>query len=297
MTLLRTPWGFIIVMSVFVVTLFYLSWSLPVEKQDDLTSSYPIERNIRYSYQLKNISGTFLKEAEFWTHVPVKQTSSQQTRNIHSTAAYKLESDVEGNQRLIYTVKNIPPYGTKTITINVKLAMSDKPNNLPSSDVKAFLKSERYVETDSPAIKALSEKLAGENSQETVASNYTWVTKNLLDEGYVKNDRGALYAINNKKGDCTEYMYLLTALNRSNGIPTRGISGFVVREDAVLRSSDYHNWTLSLVDGLWQLIDPHKEIFMTHSADYIAMRLLGGIGSNSAQTLFGGSPGLEIVMN
>lgn len=294
---LRAPWGSIIVISAFVVALIYLSWPLPVEKQVVVTSSYPIERNIRYSYQLKNVSGEFLKEAEFWTYAPVKQTSSQQTLEIHSTAAYKLDSDEQGNQRLLYTVNNIPPYGTRTITINVKLAMSDNPNNLPSSDIRAFLTSEQYVEINSPVIKELSQKLASEKNKDTVESSYTWITQNLVDEGYVQNDRGALYAITNKKGDCTEYMYLLTALNRSNGIPSRGVSGFVVREDAVLQPHDYHNWALVLVDGLWQLVDPHKEVFMANSADYIAMRLLGGGNSNSSQKLFGGGKGLEVVMN
>ncbi len=67
---------------------------------------------------------------------------------------------------------------------------------------------------------------------------------NIQYAGYTKDDRGALYALKKRKGDCTEYMYLLTALARANGVPTRGIGGYVYAKDAVLRPMDHTPWQL-----------------------------------------------------
>ena len=55
---------------------------------------------------------------------------------------------------------------------------------------------------------------------------------------------GALYAFKERRGDCTEYMSLATAVFRVNNVPARAVAGFVVEEgSAVLSSGDYHNWT------------------------------------------------------
>ena len=43
---------------------------------------------------------------------------------------------------------------------------------------------------------------------------FQWVSQNVKDDGYSAKDRGALYALTNRKGDCTEFMYLFVALCR-----------------------------------------------------------------------------------
>lgn len=264
--------------------------------------SYPVERNIRYSYTIKNVSGKFIDTASFWTYAPVKQTSTQRTLEIQTSAPYMVEVDQAENQRLLFSVNNLPPYGTRVVTINVRLGMSPIPHPYSKDDTTDFLDSGPYVETESPGIVKLAQQLAHDDPNLMLASTYDWIRKNLKDVGYVKNDRGAAYALESRSGDCTEYMYLYMALSRSNAIPTRGVSGFVVTHDKVLRAIDYHNWTVAFVDGYWQLIDPHQEVFMANQANYIAMRLLGGPEEGSAvhmqsQTLFGVGPGIEVVMN
>jgi transglutaminase-like putative cysteine protease len=95
-------------------------------------------------------------------------------------------------------------------------------------------------------------------------------------------------------------MYLFSALSRANGIPTRNMAGFTTTENALLKPRDYHNWLEVFVDGQWRLIDPDKEVFMDHAADYIAMTVLKDAPSKEsqlAQRLFGGSGNIEITMN
>ena len=279
-----------------------LLWEDPVEQAEktDVAPSYPIQRNIRYSYRIRNVSGEFLEKAQFWTYAPVSQTPTQRTLSIRSSRAYDLEVDQLGNQRMRFTLDNLPPYSTRTVTIHVRLGMSDYPNAFPASEVTSFLEPEKYIESDSRVIRSLAMQLRADKPSQTVAQSYAWVARNLQDQGYVQHDRGALSAMATKTGDCTEYMYLLMALNRSNGIATQGVAGFVVEEDAVLRPRDYHNWTLVLMDGLWGVVDPHKEVFMSNHSDYVAMRLLSGTQPEpaiSSQTLFGTDAGVEVVMN
>ncbi len=291
-------WATVLVVVGAAVSAYWLSQRQP-ETPAGVVATYPLERNIRYSFRLRNTSGKFIEQANFWTYAPVQQTPTQKTYDIRSSGDYTLEPDGLGNQRLRFSLDNLPPYATRTITVDVRLRLSESPNKLPLDDSARFLNSERYVEVEAEKIRELARQLRGESPDQTVAASYRWITKNIDDAGYMRNDRGAIYAVNTGQGDCTEYMYLLMALNRSNGIPTQGISGFVVREDAVLRAHDYHNWTRVLIDGIWQLVDPHKAVFMDNQADYIAMRILGetdsGISEN-AQTLFGHDPGLDVVM-
>ena len=70
-------------------------------------------------------------------------------------------------------------------------------------------------------------------------------------------------------------MYLFVALARALGVPARGVGGFVVDGDAVLKSSNYHNWAEFHADGAWRLADPHRKVFADQRSRYIAMRIIG----------------------
>jgi len=52
--------------------------------------------------------------------------------------------------------------------------------------------------------------------------------------GYQSDPHGALYALENKKGDCTEFMYLFTALCRANRIPARCIACYICNKNTVI---------------------------------------------------------------
>ena len=93
--------------------------------------------------------------------------------------------------------------------------------------------------------------------------------------GYSPKDRGALYALKKRKGDCTEFMHLFAAISRASGIPARGIGGYVCNTNMILRPSDYHNWVEFYEDGAWRIADPQKRVFMENQSHYIAMNLIG----------------------
>ena len=127
---------------------------------------------------------------------------------------------------------------------------------MPAPDGGSFLEEERFVEVEHPRIQAAARALGGERDGEVAQAAYEWVSTQLRDPGYVRDDRGALYALERGQGDCTEHMYLFTALARARGIPARGVGGFVVAESGVLRSGDYHNWAEFHASDTWRVADP-----------------------------------------
>jgi transglutaminase-like putative cysteine protease len=140
----------------------------------------------------------------------------------------------------------------------------------------------------------------GETPQQTVTNIYRWVTSNIKNRGYLARDRGAVQTLLTKTGDCTDAMYLFSALSRANRIPSRNLAGFMVKENALLKSRDYHNWVEVLIDGQWRLVDPDKRVFMERGSDYITMTVLGGVETREAperRLFFAGTNNIRLTMN
>jgi len=237
--------------------------------------SYPIYRQIRYSFTLKNTTNRLLKQAEFWTYGPVKQTATQRCVNLESSHAYQLIEDALGNQILRFTLADLPPYASKIITIKADLKLSDIPNPLPVENLKRFLKAEKFLEFDDPNMTRFAHRFKEQEPVRTAESIFFGVAGHIKYTGYVAGDLGALFALKRKQGDCTEFMYLFAALCRAHGIPARGMGGYICIENKILKPNDYHNWAAFYLDGVWRMADPQKKVFMKTPSHYIAMRVIG----------------------
>lgn len=263
-------------------------------------ATYPIPRHIEYSFTLQNKTNRLVKQAEFWTYAPVKQTATQTCVKLKTSHPYQLISDDLGNQILHFTFHDLPPYATKIITIKADLMLSDTPNRLSIEDLSTYLEAEKYCESNDPEVTRLAARLKAPKSEKTAESIFRWVAGNVQYTGYLKNARGALYALRNKKGDCTEFMYLFAALCRANNIAARGIGGYVSNENAILKPNDYHNWVEFHDEGIWEIADPQKRIFMQYPSQYIAMRVIGESPMNPMgdyQRFRFAGDGLKVKMN
>jgi transglutaminase-like putative cysteine protease len=210
-----------------------------------------------------------------------------------------METDAAGNQRLLISLENIPPYGSKTVVVNAEISMAQAPNRLNESISEQYLKAAPYIEVDDPAIQRIAQTLKGNTALETLEKTFQWVTRHLENVEYVKRDRGALYALQHRRADCTGYMYLFTALARANSIYARPVAGFVYAEDTIAKSRDYHNWVEVYVDHVWRVVDPQKQRFMENENHYIAMRLLDSLNeqtAGSAQRLFRSDGAVQLAM-
>ena len=261
---------------------------------------YSIDRTVKYSLTIKNPSNKPVKQASFWLYAPVQQGVYQILDGIESTHPYRMERDESGNQRMVYKVEHLPPYGQKRYTVTAKLRLSEQPNSMPEINQQDYLAEETFIELSEPEIKQLAQRLSGKSDQQVLEKIFHWVTSNIENTGYISREQGALQTLKSKTGDCTNTMYLFSALSRANGIPTRNMAGFTTTENALLKPRNHHNWLEVFVDGRWQLIDPDKEVFMDRAADYIAMTVLQDTSSTESQLsrrLFGGSGNIEITMN
>jgi hypothetical protein len=263
-------------------------------------ANYSIPRQIRYGFTLQNTTNQLLRNAEFWTYAPVKQTPTQRCVRIETSHTYELISDDLGNQILHFRFDNLSPYATKIITIKADLKLSNTPNHTVLKDPQSFLQAEKYVETDAPELLRLAGKLKKQEPVKTAENIFCWVAEHVQNTGYLPNERGALYALRKKQGDCTEFMYLFAALCRANGIPARGMGGYVCRESTILRPGSYHNWAEFYDGGAWRIADPHRKVFMKNQSNYISMKVIGEAQDNPMEKYhrfrFAGD-GLKVKMN
>ena len=261
---------------------------------------YSIPRQVQYHFTLQNKSNRLLKQTEFMTHAPVKLTATQHCSRIQSSHPYKLTADVLGNQILNFTFDEFLPYATRIVTVTADLLISNKANPLPKQDLQTFLVSEKYIQADDSRIYDLAKKLKAPTPLKTAEKIFRWVADNVQYVGYVRNDRGALYALRYRKGDCTEFMYLFAALCRANQIPARCMGGYICRKNSILKPANYHNWAEFYHEGVWRISDPQNKVFMKDASNYIAMRMIIGSTHNSALQFnryqFKGE-GLNVKMN
>jgi transglutaminase-like putative cysteine protease len=272
---------------VFTILLFFLCM-IPVsdvaaEGRENLhpsVTALTIPRQVQYRFILQNKTAQIIKNAEFWTYAPVKQTAHQFCKQIKSSHPYQLTTDSLGNQVLYFAVDGIPPFGNKIISITAELMLAEKAAHVEFENIQGYIESEKYIETNHPDIQKLAATLKASTALETARNAFQWTANNIQYAGYVARDRGALYALKHKKGDCTEFMYLFIALCRANGIPARPIGGYICRNNCILRPSGYHNWAEFFDAGTWNSVDPQNKVFRERSSDYIAMRIIGDTAGN-----------------
>ena len=235
---------------------------------------FSLVKSIQYQYALQNLSGHALKAVRFYALAPIKQTSFQLCQDIQVSHPFEIQTDDGGHQYLRVTFDTLPPYATKIVTLQAKLTLSSYKPKDTKQNLKSYLKSEPYIESDHPFIVKTAQKLKAHKPIKTAENIFNWVASHMTYAGYTKNARGALYAYQHQKGDCTEYMHLFIALCRANQIPARGIAGYVLATSRKVKPGEYHNWAEFFDGGRWQIADPQKKKFMQDEQNYIAMRIL-----------------------
>lgn len=260
---------------------------------------YTLAKLIRYSFTLQNKTGQLIPRARFWTYAPVPQTAHQWVEKISATQAFRTSRDEIGNEILHFELENIPPHGARIVSITAHLKMSEAAVALEERNPQRFLAPEPYIESDDAAVAVVARNFRNSTAIENMKHAYAWVSDNLFSETYIPEDRGARYALTARKGDCTEYAYLLTALGRASQVPSRPVGGYVFKGNTIVKAPDYHNWMEFRTDGRWRLADPQKRVFMRNETDYVAMRVIAVTGEEpiASQRFSYAGEGLEVIMN
>lgn len=285
--------------TVLIFSLIVIFWYFMVvvfERQPvtiEKPAQYQEQRILRFSYEISNPQSHGVSHAKFSSYLPVLLMSNQQAVDVQSSQTFTEQKGRLGNRVGHFELGFIPPYGKKIVNFVAKINMAEKVNLAPLESAEKYLKEEPFVELSHPAIIRLSQQLKGDSNQQSIEKIYQWASKRIEYAGYVSKDRGALYAIQNLRGDCTEYMYAVVALARALGIPARGIGGYVYDNNQVVSPVDYHNWAEVYVDGAWHIVDAQKKAFMNKTENYIAMRVL----SDASVSLLGSSHRFSVANN
>jgi hypothetical protein len=140
---------------------------------------------------------------------------------------------------------------------DLQTAMGNKDiNQFQQTGLDEFLREEKYIEKENSEIIAIADSITGTDEIEIVRNIYKYVLDNMeyLIQG--KKDRGALYALRYKKGDCSEYADLFVTLCRAKKIPARVVNGISVQSDS---KTAKHNWAeVYLKEYGWVPFDPSK---------------------------------------
>jgi len=263
-----------------------------------LGSAYSVPKQIRYSYTLRNTSAKPITRASFQTYAPYPQTSHQKVVKVSANFPYQTVRDELGNERLAFEIPLVPPYGAVVVSVTADLLMAET-GTTESVGNGRYVKPERYIESDDPRIATLAKTLSGATTAESTRKTYEWVADHLFTESFVAEDRGALYALLEKKGDCTEFAYLLTALYRAQGVPARPVAGYVFSGNDIVKAADYHNWTEFHDNGIWQIADAQKRLFRERQANFVTMRRIASDSTEkvTAQRFSFAGEGLDVTMN
>lgn len=263
--------------TLFILIFGTLYFSQKVTTPENINSS--VDRTIYYSYKLENRSNKASKNVDFWTFIPIKLTSTQQLTKLTVSHPYELIKDKYGNQVIHIIFPVIAPYATEFINIQADLLMSKVPRHVELKNRGVFLIDEPFIEVNNPEIQKVASTLTG-NDISGIEGIYNWTSNYVQGISYIKEDRGALYALRNKVGDCTEFAYLFTAICRVKGIPSRVLGGYVLPENGTLAPEAYHNWSEFYVDGAWHVVDPQEKIFMQDYSKFIAMSVVSTKAEN-----------------
>lgn len=266
----------------FTVCAFILAWGGFVIRQqftakDNHKPAVKITKQVRYGFHIRNKTNSPIHDGQLWVYAPVVKTGAQTCSSITVNLPHKIIEYANGNRILMIEVNDLPPYGHQQIAIQADLnftAAAAQPVRMES--LNAYLRPEPCIESDHPDIVNTAENLKKQNESDTVKAVFEWVSSHIESSGYIQHNRGALYALRYKKGDCTEFMSLFVALCRALSIPARGIGGYTCAGNCILQPSSYHNWAQVHVDGAWRLADCQKRVYNKDHHTYIAMQVISG---------------------
>lgn len=232
-----------------------------------------VVRHLRMRWQLHNPQSFAVDGARFWAYLPMDHVE-QRLSSVRCSPPCQVSMDALGHQVLLAQTERLAAYATALIQVDMTVTkVGVTCDSARDTNSRSWLDSEPLVESDHEAIRAQAQRLRGGDELQTAWAIYRWVSTELHYEGYVAQDRGALYALTERRGDCTEYAALVVALMRANGVPARVMGGHVLERDGVLKAVDYHNWAEVLLQGRWQIVDAQKQAWLASRTHYFPFEI------------------------
>lgn len=240
------------------------------------------ELQLRFNLGMNNPGSLDLAVQRLWMYLPVRRNAWWTLDAVETSLRHELQSDPLGHAILFVSIDELGAYARRTASLMISLKRAGAPMPAPR-DAQDWLAPERYIESDHEAIAAQARALKSATDEGTVRNIHGFVAASVDYAGYAPEDFGALYALRQRRGDCSEYACLVVALCRAAGIPARMVEGYVTDRSFAPKPMDFHDWAEVLVDGQWRIVDAQKGALLEKEVQYIAFRYyrdkaLNGVG-------------------
>lgn len=235
-------------------------------------SGNDLMRRLRFRIDFQNPLARDLSGQKFWCYLPLK-SETQIVQAINVSMDHQIKMDDLGHQILELFFDEVPGFFQKIVTLEVGVRFNQGRPPVALLENSDWLKSERLIEANFVQIVGLAAQLRRGSDSQTLEAIYGWVFESIEYAGFIPEDLGAMYALENRRGDCTEYAYLVAALARANKIPARVIGGYFADHDIAPKPQDYHNWAEVFVDGRWGIVDAQKGYLFPSPGRYVAFRI------------------------
>ncbi len=175
--------------------------------------------------------------------------------------ALKRKSHRLGNGEYVEMVWDIPAGKTSTrrVEFDLEITRYDFHKDTPVHDSPPpdeYLQPRKYIESDAEPIRKLATHIRSTFDTDEDRLRAAFLTPQQLLEYDVQSTKGALYAVNEGEGDCTEYAALFVALARAMGYPARITSEFLMTSKTEFSQPNHHAAEV-YIDGRWIPVDPN----------------------------------------
>jgi hypothetical protein len=188
-----------------------------------------------------------------------KNISSIQCITFETTPE-RMSGDEVGNNYAHFQGKNRVEIKARVMLVGAVFSFGDHDvgslNDLPPDVKEAYTQPEALVESDDANVMAKADELFSKSDGiYDFTLNVLSFVKNHLEYETLLKPMGAKWALENGRGDCSEYSALATALFRAKGIPARISAGFAI--DPKKGLADLHTWVEVYLPKVgWVPIDP-----------------------------------------
>jgi len=242
---------------------FSIDYAILEENKGEITN--PAAYEIEYIFLITNNGPSTITQIDLQIPVVQEHPPYQRVENwVSDPHAVEVKEDSSGNKIAHICLKEkIGPGKSATIRMRCKVQIYTLSYNPVTSTFEEYDKNSdiykvytapgNHIESDNSQIKEKAAEIAGKIDDPYLAAKkiYEFVISHM---SYVRFDkcRGALYALQEKKGDCTEYSDLFIALCRARGIPARSVHGFTYGSPGDQR----HDWAEVYIPGMgWIPVD------------------------------------------
>jgi len=260
------------VIIIVILLFFFLLTTGCIKKESipDEKSYSPYSNGQRYeaTISIKIVNPEkYLNSLDVWSMKPVEWESQQNVSIINVTPIpfidYIDPDSRNGLYKWVFTSFSKESNLTiieKFYFTSYEISFDIDPNkigeyNTSSKIYRDFTKSEEEFQSDHRGIIELANMTTGQEKNPYLKATKLFykVAEYMEKEKTAGDNKGAIYALSNKKGDCGEYSALFIALCRASGIPTRPIYGFLTN------NHEPHMWVEVYFEGYgWVPADPYN---------------------------------------